>query len=130
MNRKQRRATAKLGAGSQILTTLEALQKIQGLGLEGTTHLLEDLGNRLSEARDTMESLVRTVSSLGFELEVQREVNLRLLSRLYANAELSEKQALTQLKELEAQVRKTLVEDLIAEQSAFPQEVPEDSGEG
>lgn len=112
------------------MTTLEALQKIQGLGLEGTTHLLEDLGNRLSEARDTMESLVRTVSSLGFELEVQREVNLRLLSRLYANAELSEKQALTQLKELEAQVRKTLVEDLIAEQSAFPQEVPEDSGEG
>jgi len=89
---------------------MEALQKIEGL--EGTLHMLEGLGSKIDEAQSLMESLAQTVSSLGFEVEVQREVNLRLLSRLYANAELSESKALDQLKTLESQVREKLLTDM------------------
>jgi hypothetical protein len=117
MNRKQRRSLAKKvpstglqQASNQIATAIEALQKIEGL--DGTAQMLEGLGAKIDEARSLMESLAQTVSSLGFEVEVQREVNLRLLSRLYANAELPEGKALDQLKNLEAQVREKLLTDM------------------
>lgn len=123
LNRKQRRTLAKKNksrstdlekAGNQIGSALEALQKINGL--EGSVKMLDGLGVNIEAARRAMDELGENVQELSFLLEVQREVNLRLLSRLYANSELSEEDALAQLKELEQNVREKLIEDLVREQ--------------
>jgi hypothetical protein len=119
MNRKQRRATASKGrksgalqaAGGQVTTALEALQKIQGL--EGSVNMLDGLGGKIDEARQVMDAVGEDVQKLTIELQIQREVNLRLLSCIYANNELPEVQALEQLRVLEGQVRETLVEESI-----------------
>ena len=89
----------------------EALQKIQGL--EGTASMLDGLGNKIDEARQVMDAVGEDVQKLTIELQIQREVNLRLLSRLYANAELPEVRALGQLRVLEDQVREALVEESV-----------------
>lgn len=125
LNRKQRRVLAKRSkgdpsafesAGDQIGSALEAVQKLQGL--EGSVQMLSDLGAKIEDARAAMEALAQNVQELDLLLEIQREVNLRLLSRLYANDELSEEDAFAQLQRLEQGIREKLVEDLIQEQAS------------
>jgi len=112
MNRKRRRAaTSKNRKGGALQAAGEALQKIQGL--EGTASMLDGLGNKIDEARQVMDAVGEDVQKLTIELQIQREVNLRLLSRLYANAELPEVRALGQLRVLEDQVREALVEESV-----------------
>lgn len=122
LNRKQRRASAKKAkksscqlqeAGGQIDAALKALQKIEGL--EGTAETLEGLGDKVNAALCAMEAVARDVLTLGSELEIQREVNLRLLSRLYANPELPEGEALAQLRTLEAQAKEALIGESFGE---------------
>lgn len=123
-NRKQRRALAKKNrkapnqelqaAGKQVNTAIEALRKLEGL--EGTAKTLQGLGTKIDAALKAMEGLAQDVQTLGFELEVQREVNLRLLSRLYANVEYPEAKALKDLKGMEEKVRESLVDALVKEQ--------------
>jgi hypothetical protein len=109
MNRKQRRVLAKKvpsdglhKASTQIATALEAIE-----GLGGPA-MFEGLSQKIEEVRTLLGEMSRTVASLDFELGLQREVNLRLLSKLYANAELPARKALVQLKTLEDQIRKDL----------------------
>jgi len=117
-NRKQRRAAAKGAkgleiAGNQVGAALEALQTIKGL--EGTSKMLEGLQENITQASAMIEALARDVQTLDAEMAFQREVNLRLLSKLYANKDLPETQALDQLKELEANIREVLVDELTKE---------------
>ena len=79
MNRKQRRAVVSKTktpfekAGAQIGSALEALQRIKGL--EGTANMQEEM----SKATALIEALAQDIQTLGHELDVQREVNLRLM---------------------------------------------------
>ncbi len=127
LNRKQRRALAKRNkgssnldkAGNQITTALEALQKIQGL--EGSVNMLEGIGEKIDMAKKATEKLAEDITALDFELKIQREVNLRLLSRLYTNVEFPEAKALAQLRDLEQGVRDSFVNDLLQETEAQQQ---------
>jgi len=86
MNGQQRRAMGKHvpggldRAGQQVQAALAAIQKIQGL--EGAVKTLEGLQGDISEASTLLKAVVGDLEVITQELELQREVTLRLLAHL------------------------------------------------
>lgn len=89
MNRQQRRAVAKKlqrapggldRAEQQVQAALGAIQKIQGL--DGAAKTLEGLQGEIHEANTLLRAMVEDLEALNKELELQREVNLRMLVHL------------------------------------------------
>ena len=117
LNRRQRRALAKKSkkiglqqAAEQVGSAVEAFKKIEGL--EDTARMLEGLEQSITENLEMVKVLAQDIQRLDTELEIQREVNLRLLSSLYANDNFPEAQALEQLKELEHRVQEALLAEI------------------
>lgn len=122
LNRKQRRGLAKKLRKKDPVgqATTGVIEKVGEL--ESYLATLGSLEQSLSDNVEMIKSLAEDIQSLEAELAVQRETNLRLLSRLYANAEYPEQQALKQLRELESSVRNSLLEELTAEVSGEVEE--------
>jgi hypothetical protein len=111
MNRNQRRAIQKLQskpsnkASGNLQTALKALDQIKDL--EQVATVVKDVQKQVQEAQQVLDALVGDYQNLSDEMELQREVTLRLIWRAKLVPDIS----LDGLRGVEAEVRAQLKQE-------------------